>query len=166
MKNIWIPGLLVLLFSACQQNAGQEAPAEPKESLYQRLAGTWETTYIKVDVRSADNQPDSSYLFEVEEGEWERLYRIKPHRTYFSTDSTFRTVHRGLPGDVMSEDRGLWNTFGDTLMMIQPTQTTQFKVAFRDGKAHFVGLTDFDNDGQADDSYYAIHRFIGKHAYE
>jgi len=166
MKNIWISSLFIVLLAACQQNTDPKASTAPEESLYQKLTGTWETTYLKVDVRSAENKPDSSYLLEVEEGEWERLYRVKPNRTYFSPDSTFRTVHRGIPGNLMSEDRGLWNTFGDTLMIIQPTKTSQFKVAFRDGKAHFVGLTDFDNDGKADDSYYAIRRFIGKHAYE
>lgn len=166
MKNIWILGALLLLLSSCQSETKSRASTEPEASLYDRMTGTWETTYLKVDVRSAENQPDSSYLFEVQEGEWERIYRVKPYRTYFSPDSTFRTVHRGIPGDIMSEDRGLWNTFGDTLMLIQPTQTAQFKVAFRDGKAHFVGLVDFDNDGEADDSYYAIRRFIGKHAYE
>lgn len=164
MKNRLI-GLLFagITLTACQP--GTEA-TEEEPSLYERLSGTWETTYLKVDVQTADNQPDSSYIFEVKEGEWERLYRVKPHRTYFAPDSTFRTVHRSIPGEVMSQEKGLWNTFGDTLMMIQPNTTQQFKVSVDKGMGHFIGLVDFDGDGREDDSYYAIRRYVGRNSYE
>jgi len=161
--------LLILIFAltlGCQTETAEEKAAANTPSLYERLMGTWETTYIKVDIRSAENTPDSSYLFEIEEGQFERIFRVKPYRTYFAPDSTFRTIHRGIPGDIISEDKGLWNTFGDTLLLLQPDATLQFKVSIRDGMGHFTGLVDFDGDGAQDDAYYTIRRYVGKHSYE
>ena len=160
----WI--LFLALTFGCQSETAEEKAAANTTSLYERLMGTWETTYIKVDIRSAENEPDSSYLFEIEEGQFERIFQVKPYRTYFAPDSTFRTVHRGIPGDIISEDKGLWNTFGDTLMLLQPDATMQFKVSIDKGMGHFTGFVDFDGDGMQDDAYYAIRRFVGKHSYE
>jgi hypothetical protein len=116
---------------------------------------------MKVDVDSYQNQ-DSSFVFEVREETWERLYSVKPFRTYFAQDSTFRTVRRDLAGNPMGEDRGLWKTFGDTLFLIQPNATLQYKVLIENGQAKWAGLIDWDMDGVDDDVYYAEYRFVGR----
>lgn len=166
MKNVVIIVVLGFVALSCQPTQSEEQTDISGPSLYEQLGGTWETTYIKVDVRSAEGKPDSSYLVEIREGDWERVFQVKPYRTYFAADSTFRTVHRGIQNDIISEDKGLWNTFGDTLMLLQPDATLQFKVAIRNGMGHFTGFVDFDGDGATDDAYYTIRRFVGEHNYE
>jgi hypothetical protein len=165
-KEIMRTGLIALisvcLFWGCQPEAPaeQESAAE-QVSIQDQMLGTWEVKLLRVEVDSYENT-DSNFVFEVSEEYWERLYRVRPYRTYFAADSTFRTVRRNLNDQIVGEDRGLWRTFGDTLMLLQPNATLQYKVRLEKGQAYWAGLVDWDADGKEDDTYYAEHRFVGK----
>lgn len=152
--------LLSGLIYACAPNTPEPEQVATND-LDSKLPGTWEVKYMKIEVDSYQNL-DTNFVFEVGEELWERQYAVRPFRTYFAQDSTFRTVRRGLNGNTMSEDRGLWKIFGDTLMLIQPNATLQYKVLIENGQAKWAGVIDWDLDGQDDDVYYAEYRFVGR----
>ncbi len=156
----------LMLLSGCKDDPGNTGNKRQQKAaasiLEEKLPGTWEMKYLKIKV---DN-PDTAYVFEVSEDFWERKYSVKPYRTYFGPDHRFRTAHRGLGGQMISEERGMWNVFGDTLVMITPNSTQQFKVKLEAGTAHFSGIIDWDGDGKETEAYYAIQRYVAKSAQE
>ena len=160
MQRIFWLVILGGLIYACAPNS-PEAEVEQTVNLAAQLPGTWEVKYMKVEVDTYQNL-DSNFVFEIGEQIWERQYAVRPFRTYFAQDSTFRTVRRSLDGANMSEDRGLWKTFGDTLLLIQPNSTLQYKVLIEEGQAKWAGVVDWDYDGLEDDVFYAEYRFVGK----
>ncbi|GAB5550553.1 MAG: hypothetical protein Sapg2KO_01440 [Saprospiraceae bacterium] len=160
MKRIYLLLLLSVLAYACAPN-NSEVEAQETTNIATEIQGTWEVKYMKVEVDSYQNL-DSNFVFEATEELWERQYGIRPFRTYFAQDSTFRTLRRGLNGGTMGEERGLWKTFGDTLLLIQPNATLQYKVLIENGQAKWAGVIDWDLDGVDDDVYYAEYRFVGR----
>lgn len=168
MRNFLVAVLLLGLLFTCQQATEQEQVIEESTRpgvAREDLLGTWEAKYLKVQGSSYQGS-DSAFIFEVSEGDWEKNYRVRPFRTFFNQDSTFRTVRRGLNGDYIGEDRGLWQNFGDTLMLLQSNATLQYKIRIIDGQAHWIGLIDWDLDGLEDDSYYSIMRKVAKTSVE
>ncbi|MEO0341282.1 MAG: hypothetical protein AAF242_18990 [Bacteroidota bacterium] len=167
MMRSFLLAVLFLSFIFACQNAPEpteevaEEETNSKVVAREDLLGTWEAKYLKVQGASYQGS-DSAFVFEVNEGEWEKNYRVRPFRTFFGQDSTYRTVRRGLRGDYIGEDRGLWRNFGDTLMLLQSNATLQYKIRIIDGQAHWIGLVDWDLDGLEDDSYYAIMRKVAK----
>lgn len=161
MRTAILLVLLIALTFSCASETNQSEKAEQKVDLSQALLGTWEAKLLKIDVDTYQGQ-DSSFVFEVSEENWEREYSVKPFRTFFAADSTFRTTRRGITGKLMGEDRGLWRTFGDTLMLLQPNSTSQYKVLIEKGQAEWAGVIDWDLDGVEDDVYYATYRYVGR----
>lgn len=153
--------LLSALIYACAPNP-TETEVEETTNLATEMPGTWEVKYMKIEVESFQNDVDSNFVFEAGKEPWERQFGVRPSRTYFAPDSTFRTIIRGLNGASMSEDRGLWRTSGDTLVLIQPNATLQYKVMIENGQAKWTGVIDWDLDGAEDDVYYGEYRFVGR----
>ena len=164
MKNYIIGLLFLALFCAnCQSDPSANQDQEEIEvvNIQESMLGTWEVKYLKVEVESYQNE-DTSFVFEIQENQWNQVYGVRPFRTFFSQDSTFRTMRRSLDGQEIGEDRGLWRSFGDTLMMIQPNAVFQYKVEVDAGQAQWAGVIDWDYDGQDDDTYFATYRYVGK----
>lgn len=161
-KIKWLAILLpALSLWGCQgePSAGQEEVSAKQPPLKEALPGTWESVSIRVDVNTAENT-DSSYVFEVKEEEWAQRLGSRPIRFYFQPDNKYRQEFTALSGEVVSATRGMWNTFGDTLMLIEPNATYQYQVATGKGLAEFRTMMDWDGDGQEDDSYLGVHRKI------
>jgi hypothetical protein len=150
-------GLSCLGF-ACQS---EETAAEEKTTvdLKTELAGTWQTVQLNVAVNSAEGQ-DSFRAEQLTEVIWERQFNMEPPIYYFQPDQKYRRVHRDLSGNVVDESRGIWNTFGDTLMLIEPDATYQYVVKAGDGRATFRTLLDWDEDGAEDDVFQSLQRRI------
>ena len=85
---------------------------------------------------------------------------MEPPIYYFQADQKFRLVHRSLQGEIFDERRGIWNTFGDTLVLIEPENTVQYIVRIGNGKATFRNFRDWDGDGAEDDEYQGLQRQI------
>lgn len=154
--------LSIMLLIACQ---GQEAkPAEEKGALNEALPGAWQSVSVRVLVNSAEGLPDSSYVFEVREEEWAVRLGSQPIQWYFLPDNKYRQEFTALNGQSMSVTKGLWNTFGDTLMLIEPNATYQYVVSTGKGLAEFRTLLDWDGDGQEDDEYLGVHRKVSQEA--
>lgn len=163
MKSISCLFLFILLLSACQQENNSNASEEtPKLDLAKTLPGTWELVSIKVKVNSYENT-DSSFVQEITEEQWEKIFYVKPARTYFELDNKYRRAHLDMGENVMSEARGMWNVFNDTLMMIEPDATYQYIVDQQpNGLLQFSAILDWDSDGQEDDEYLGVQRYISR----
>lgn len=161
MKAYLITFFFLAILFACTTKNSESVEETPTQDLTTALLGTWEAKYFKVEIDSYQGQ-DSSFVFEVSEETWERVYSVKPFRTYFAADSTFRTTRRSPNNTLIGEDRGLWRTFGDTLMLLEPNNTSQYKVIIDKGQAEWAGLIDWDLDGAEDDVYYATYRYVGR----
>ena len=95
---------------------------------------------LRVDINTA-NGTDTSYVFEVREEEWISRLGVKPVKTYYKLDNKYEQVFTSLTDTILSTSRGMWNVFGDTLMMVEPNAT-------------------WDGDGEEDDDYVGVHRKI------
>lgn len=163
-KNLLLIVLGLLALYSCKRDGKQQQEAS-KPDLKAILPGTWAATYLNVKMPTYQSG-DTSEVFEASEEYWEAKYQVKPYRTYFDNEQKFHTVFRGVRGDVFGEAKGIWNVFGDTLMMIEPKKSVQYKVLIDKGMAHFSAVLDWDLDGEEDDEFYAIFRQVSKSSAE
>lgn len=149
------------IFMGCQGDPSGKPgnQAEEQKPLSNVLPGTWESVSIRVEVNTAENT-DSSYLFEVREEEWGERLGTRPIRFYFQPDNKYRQEFIALDGQPLSTAKGIWNTFGDTLMLIEPNATYQYLVSTGKGMAEFRTTMDWDGDGEEDDNYLSVQRRI------
>lgn len=161
MRAIFFSLFLMTFFFACSGEQKAKSGEQGGPDISKDLLGTWEVKYLKVDIETELGR-DTSYTFEVNEGDWDKKFAVQPFRTFFAADSTFHTVRRSRNGTLIGEDRGLWRTFGDTLMLLQPDATLQYKVLLLNGQAEWAGVIDWDQDGSDDDTYYATYRYVGR----
>lgn len=161
MKQIYVWVFALIFFSACQSDQSQSSETEDKPDLKKELPGTWEMVSLRVNINSFDNR-DTTVVFEIREPQWEKAYRVKPSRTYFEMDNQYRQEFRSIVDTLISENRGMWNSFGDTLMLIEPDTSYQYIVDIERGLAEFRSMVDWDGDGQEDDEYLGVHRRISR----
>ena len=157
-----VGSLLFVFLLACQPNErSKSATSENVINLQETLPGTWEVIALKVQINSFMNT-DSSYVFEVKEENWEEKLGVRPKRTVYSLDNRYRAEFRNLSDELVNLQRGVWNVFSDTLMMIEADATYQYRVTLRQGLADFTTMVDWDGDGIEDDNYLETHRYVGK----
>ena len=150
---------LGLLLSACQQDSANSTTAADAVDLKTALQGTWQTFQVNIAVNTADGR-DTFRTESLTQEVWEQGYGMEPPIYYFQPDQKFRLVHRSLKGEIFDERRGIWNTFGDTLVLIEPENTVQYLVRIGNGKATFRNFQDWDGDGAKDDEYQGLQRQI------
>ena len=151
--------LMLLILSSCQQDQADQVIEEAEVDLKSALQGTWQTFQINVAVNSADGQ-DTFRTESLTEAIWKDVFNMEPPVWYFQPDQKFRRVHRNLNGGVVDQSRGMWNTFGDTLVLIEPEVTYQYLVKIGEGRAAFRTFLDWDADGESDDEYQGLQRQI------
>jgi len=165
-KRIVLPVLLtctlLLSLGACQD----DTTTQQRENipLDEAIIGVWEAVSFRVIVNSVQNS-DSSYVFEIEERDWENRLKVKPVLRYFYKNKKFVEQFRGLDEVPYDTTRGMWNTFGDTLMMVEPNATYSYEVSIEKGLSEYYGLLDWDGDGNADDEYIGIYRLVRSSPY-
>jgi hypothetical protein len=130
-----------------------------KADLQKTLPGTWESVSLRVDINSA-NGTDTSYVFEVREEEWVNRLGVKPVKTYYKLDNKYEQVFTSLTDTILSTSRGMWNVFGDTLMMVEPNATYHYEAGVENGLISLKARLDWDGDGEEDDDYVGVHRKI------
>lgn len=160
IRLLWVAIVAMTLGTGCANNVqSEENPATP--ALGEALPGTWEAISLEVQVNTFQNS-DSAFVFAIKEENWESTLGVKPKRTVFQLDNKFRSEFRALNDSIIDLQRGIWNVFGDTLMMIESDATVQYEVNLRSGVADFRSMIDWDGDGQPDDEMLEIYRYIGK----
>ena len=152
MRRIISHGLLIIIGAFVLGGCQKSEVGPPPVDLSDQLIGTWETTFIHVDVVSAEGK-DSMYVFEIDEQTWMNRMQVKPLRTLFNPDNSYRVQYPALNDSLLSEERGLWQLYGDTLHLIQPDATYIYEIALSNGQATFHATLDWDGDGEDDDNY-------------
>jgi hypothetical protein len=152
--------LAFILMLGCRQEGNQNTTDTALASLQDNLPGTWEAVSVYVTINSTDNQVDSTTTFEIKESEWITRMGVKPVKTAYQPDNKYRQSFSAVNDSLLSENKGLWNVFGDTLVMIEPSATYQYEVGIANGLATFKALLDWDGDGEEDDEYVGVHRKI------
>lgn len=154
--------LFLLTFYACSSE--QTAKEQPKD-LKTEILGTWQGVSIDVKVNSA-NGTDSTDVFQVNENNWARKLGMQPSVLRFYQEGNKYTRQfinpAGVPIDTM---RGMWNIFGDTLMLIEPTATYQYSTTLENGLLKYRAMIDWDGDGLEDDEYEGVDRKVSKYVH-
>lgn len=157
--------LLLLVASfflpSCQTDSNTNAAnsAEAAFDFKDYIEGTWQTVQINVAVNSVDGL-DSFRVDNLSEKVWRSEFGVNPPKYYFQPDNKFRREHTSITGELMDEGKGMWNVFGDTLVLIEPDATYQYVVKGDGSRVTFRTLLDWDEDGEADDQFQALHRKI------
>lgn len=125
------------------------------DSLKKNLIGVWKTVSFTVNVNTFNNS-DSSYSMVVGHGDWEAKLNLKPFLTHFRPNNTYEMAVVNLNDSIVEANRGIWSVFGDTLMLVEPDATYQYKVKAKNQHLQFEALLDWDGDGQEDDEYRRI----------
>jgi hypothetical protein len=152
--------LLACTFFACQETSGDTAGETEIPDYEELLPGTWEAVSMYVEVNSADNVTDSNYVFRINDGDWQNVFSVAPPLTYFERDHKYRIERRDRNEEVMDVSRGIWNVIGDTLMMIESNQSFQYVIDYEKGMLYFMGIRDWDDDGEMDDPYQEVRRRV------
>ena len=159
--------VLLIIGSWSCENTPKSSTTEntQKIDLKESLPGVWESVSFEVTIYSIHNE-DSTVVFSVDEANWVKQLGTKPVRTSFYLDNKYQRVFRhinDLPPDTL---KGIWNTFEDTLMLIEANATYQYEVNIQpNGLATFRSMTDWDGDGYEDDEYLGVERKVSKRAY-
>lgn len=163
LKSLAVWTLIPILFLSCQPNADQQTntTTAAQVDLKKAIPGVWESVSLQVIVHSVDNT-DSSYVFDVPEERWISTLGVKPIKTFYELDNKYRSEYRDRNDSLVNETRGIWNVFGDTLMLIAPDATYQYEVTLKNGLGEFRSLLDWDGDGQEDDEYLGIQRYVSR----
>jgi hypothetical protein len=151
--------LLAVVLVLSTMGCGEYSDAQL--NLKQTLPGMWITSRIEVTINSL-NGTDTTIVEKVEENTWRNRFFVHPPEYYFGSDNKYRRVHRSLADTLISNARGLWNTFGDTLMLIEPDATYQYVVSKENEQIIFKTMVDWDGDGQTDDEFSSWQRLLRK----
>ncbi len=147
--------------TACQADQPANTTEETTEEvdLKTALQGTWQTFQINVAVNTADGR-DTFRTESLTEEVWEEVFNMEPPVYYFQADKKNRLEQRNTAGELVNQSSGMWNTFGDTLVLIEPEATYQYEVKLGNGRAAFRAFMDWDADGEEDDEYQGLQRQI------
>ncbi len=164
MKKDTFFWLLIVSFScfiwSCQNQTDNNSREEnTNPDLISELPGTWEAVSIKVNMPSVYSTEIDS-VFEVSEEYWVEKFSIKPVVTIFQADKKYIQRFRNSQDSLLNEVKGIWNVFGDTLMLIEPNSTNSYIVQLDKGLITFNSDVDWDGDGAQDDTYQGVHRKI------
>lgn len=154
--------LLALGMIGCQSNTSQGTKNQTTSvDLKTELPGSWETVAFKVNIYTFQNT-DSTFVLEVKAGAWEKKLQMRPIQTEYRPDNRYQSKYNNLSDSLIRTERGIWNIFGDTLMLISPEATYQYEVTRTGKDLQFRSILDWDGDGQEDDEYIGIQRLVNK----
>lgn len=127
----------------------------PKADLNKALVGEWETKSLRINYETYKGG-DTSHLEKISQDMLEQAYSFG---TTFKEGGEFTTSHQNHVDSTFENEKGNWEVSGDSLFMIGEEGTVKFEVKMQGDKvAEFRSLADWDEDGEADDEYFAIMR--------
>lgn len=152
----------LLLCSACTHTSdGTEETTASSPALKELLVGNWESVSLRVDIPSA-NQSEADEQLLVPAGAWPEKVGMLPIRLEYLPNNTYRVEFRSLEDSVIRLDRGVWNIFGDTLMLIEADASYQYRIRIKNNHLEKKATLDWDGDGQEDDLYECIYKKVEK----
>ena len=112
------------------------------------MIGDWESNSLRIDVKA-----DSAYQIYIAKGEWEAKLNHRPIKTTFRPNNTYQIDYLNLQDSTFQKRRGVWNIFGDTLLLIENNSTYQYAIKMKRGYLQYQTQLDWDNDSIEDDNY-------------
>jgi hypothetical protein len=170
IQSIFGIGLGSLMLIACQSNKSHEQTAEsiPVEpiNIEEKLAGLWRNTTLTVIAnRTNPDEKKWNVMMECHADNWEEQTNMKPIRTRFDPDGSWKSEYRNLDDSIFRVTSGKWTVMGDSLIMEQTVPDSSFKTGYHvtisGNSATFKGYLDWDNDGEKDDLYEGTQEKIG-----
>jgi len=162
IRHLLIAALLLFGFWTCQSSQSSTGtPAGGAQPDFASiLPGTWENVSLLVVVNTVANT-DSSYSLVVPPGAWEQKLGIKPIQSTFTEENRYYSKYYNLQDSLIRSTRGMWNVFGDTLLLIEPEATYTYRMELLpEDQISFSALLDWDDDGQADDEYEGVQQKV------
>ena len=154
--------ILLVGIISCQPGSPEVETSEEAPLLLDSLIiGKWENVSLTVDVATA-NSSDSSYTFLVPTGQWENKLGIRPIQTSFSENNTYRSEYYNLDDSLVRVAKGIWNTFTDTLLLIEADGTYEYICRYRHPFMEFRSVLDWDGDGELDDTYMGVQQRVAE----
>ncbi len=151
---------ILLSLWGCQASpSNRTESAASSAALKSVLPGTWETVSFQVTVQSFQNS-DSTFVFAIGKDEWGAQLGIQPIQTAYHSDNKFLSEYKNKKDSLVNSMRGIWNTFGDTLLLITPEATYQYIVKITADQIELRAMLDWDGDGQEDDEYIGIQKRV------
>ena len=142
---------IVLLFTACA--------TLPKPSFQEELTGTWTTDKIRVKMNTIRNTDKDSVVIVASNDFIEHL-GIYANIGHYYADGTFEDIYYASADSALMTTSGTWSTIGTDSMKIvttkPTTRTSIYKVKVKKDRGIFIGLVDWDGDGQEDDEFTGI----------
>jgi hypothetical protein len=159
-----LPVLLICAFllAGCGQENAATTATPPVPAIAEALLGTWETVEVETTSNSYYGQ-DTTVYQKIMEADWKNTYGIKPARTVYSADGKLVRTYYNLAGEITDLTHGLWKAQGtDSLFIIEPNVTMQYKYELDGSRMILTGLVDWDFDGEQDDNYRAVLRLVAR----
>lgn len=125
---------------------------QPRQVDPKAILGSWENTALKVKMNTYQSTDTVRWLV-APEGKWEEVLKIKPIKTTYFEDGTFRSEYKNLDDQPIGTEEGKWLLSGDSLRLFSPQYNYSYKLYLANDRIRFVALVDWDNDGEADDLY-------------
>jgi hypothetical protein len=153
MRNTIICILMSIVVVGCQEPV-REAP---------ELHGSWEETWMMVMDNSPDMTDEMFDMLIVDSTNWEKKMRMKPVRTTYYADGTFRGEFRNLKDSIYVYSGGKWEVRGDSLYFMQfepDTFLATYWYEVRDDTLHTKGVIDWSRNGEANDKFAATQKKI------
>lgn len=165
MRLFYFFSFTILLFSCAdnEQNQVRQQAEIFADSVLQtanypkEIVGDWVSNSIKIDINA-----DSAYHVFVAKGEWEAKLNHKPIQTTFRANNTYKIDYLNLQDSIFEKRRGVWNIFGDTLMLIEDDATYRYAIKMRRNHLQYQAKLDWDSDGEIDDTYTQIDQKVIK----
>lgn len=157
--------LLLLLYS-CSNNDQNQVRQQAENfadsvlliaNYSKEIVGDWVANSIKIDIRS-----DSAMQVYVAKGEFESKLNHKPMQTTFRPNNTYQINYLNLQDSIFEKRRGIWNIFGDTLLLIEGDATYKYAIKMRHNHLQYQTQLDWDNDQEMDDTYTQIDQKVIK----
>ena len=154
--------LIAIIFAAIscsdnqEKNIRQEAASFADSLLIlstypKEIVGTWVANSLRVDV-----QGDSAYQIYVAKNEWQSKLNRQPFKTTFRENNTYQIDYLDLNDSLIEKRRGVWNIFGDTLLLIENEATYQYAIKMKRNHLQYQATLDWDDDQEVDDIYTQI----------
>ena len=140
MKNLAVVVIFALFLTSCDK----------KPNLKDYMASSWETTYVKIEMPTYQQQ-DSTNVFEDDfKNNPPRIARSK-----YNEDGTFIAWYVTPIGEIMGETPGTWSVVGDSLYIAYNYEGRNSAIAYH-VKMTEEGFDarskhDWDVDGEFDD---------------
>lgn len=132
--------LMVIITVSCNREANLE----------KQLLGTWSNVSMKITFAN-----DS--IFEVREGQWEEVFKMKPIKTTFYGGNRYASEYKDLNDSLISRTLGKWSIKNDSLYLDSNGKLNSFLFRYDGKMGEFTGKI-YWNEDNIRELYYGVQK--------